>query len=181
MCTLKCGALWSVCAHWGQSHDSCGCQAEKKGKKRRKRNSSSVPEAATSDFQPPAQSGVGGVPSVRRQMDGDFLLCAFTGVVTVQCESDPVSQFDKWGTTMKANQRKRRRLRSGSSAQSQEHLSALLEPPANKSPLQTQPCRLPPSLANSGAHFTQTSGPWRSARIVALPERQAITGHASPI
>lgn len=92
----------------GASHTTA-VTAKPKKKKRRKRNSSSVPEAATSDFQPPAQSGVGGaaIPSVKRQMDGDFLLCAFTGVVTVQCESDPVSQFDKWGIAMKANQRKR--------------------------------------------------------------------------
>lgn len=34
-------------------------------------------------------------------MDGDFLLYDFTGVVTVQCERDTVSQFDKWGIIMK--------------------------------------------------------------------------------
>lgn len=34
-------------------------------------------------------------------MDGDFLLYDFTGVVTVQCEGDTLSQFDKWGIIMK--------------------------------------------------------------------------------
>lgn len=34
-------------------------------------------------------------------MDGDFLLYDFTGGVTVQCEGDTLSQFDKWGIIMK--------------------------------------------------------------------------------
>lgn len=40
-------------------------------------------------------------PSEKCQMDGDFLLYDFTGVVTVQCERDTLSQFDKWGIIMK--------------------------------------------------------------------------------
>lgn len=169
----------------GASHTTA-VTAKPKKKKRRKRNSSSVPEAATSDFQPPAQSGVGGVPSVKRQMDGDFLLCAFTGVVTVQCESDPVSQFDKWGITMKANQGKR--LVSAPAARPKVRSIFQLYwslPPTRARFRPNRAASLPPSLANSGAHFTQTSeragGPGLSARIVALPEREAITGHASPI
>lgn len=40
-------------------------------------------------------------PSEKCRMDGDFLLYDFTGVVTVQCEIDTLSQFDKWGIIMK--------------------------------------------------------------------------------
>lgn len=41
-------------------------------------------------------------------MDGDFLLYDFTGVETVQCEGDNLSQFDKWGIIMKTAFRKLR-------------------------------------------------------------------------
>lgn len=55
-------------------------------------NAAPVPGAATSDFQMPAQAGVIGaaVPSVKRQLDGDFLLYGCAGVATVQCEPSRV-------------------------------------------------------------------------------------------
>lgn len=67
-------------------------EEEKKNKNMSFRLGSScpVPEAPTSDFQMPTQSGVIAASSLAQkkkkcQVDGDFLLGDFTGVVTVQC------------------------------------------------------------------------------------------------
>lgn len=40
-------------------------------------------------------------PCEKCQMDGDFLLYDFMGVVTIPCQEDTLSQFDKWGIIMK--------------------------------------------------------------------------------
>lgn len=41
-------------------------------------------------------------PCEKCQMDGDFLLYDFTGVVTIPCQEDTLSQFDKWGVIIKS-------------------------------------------------------------------------------
>lgn len=162
----------------GASHTTAVTTKEKKKKKKFLLfvDTAAVPEAATSDFQTPAQSGVRGA-AVRWTLIFD------------QRESHHVSHFEKWDIIMKPARwepEEKARLRSGGPAQTPEDVGSKLG--ASFCFTGTQPCCLPPSLPRQrwGAFHTdepagRASGPWLSARIVALPEREAITGHASPV
>lgn len=139
----------------GASHTTAVTAKEKKKKKKFLLfvDTAAVPEAATSDFQTPAQSGVRGA-AVRWTLIFD------------QRESHHVSHFEKWGIIMKPARwepEEKARLRSGGLAQTSEDVGSKLG--ASFCFTGTQPCCLPPSLANGGAHFTQTSQPGgRAAR-----------------
>lgn len=144
----------------------------------------------------PARAGVSGaaVPSVKRQLDGDFLLYGCAGVATEPCRSHRVSQFDKWGEIMKTA---RWKLKGDDSSPLQQVDLSCRErrckamsifqlywslPPTEAS--YSLNCAAPPPCLSAGGisqpvRLRRASGPWLSARGVALPEHTAIIDHTA--